>query len=314
MIQPNALLIVLTGCRRYLRLSGPLALLFLILVLAACGSETPEATATTAPPAEATVAAEAVAATSAPVAIPATEVPVEPTSEPEPTTAPEPTAPPAPAATGGKCDNPYFPVVDGRILRYRNTVPGLETSEYTLTYSAVSDSSFIGTISTADGDSIIQEWTCLDGGLLSPQLIQLPGGTEGITVEYSNLEGLTLPAADQMRPGGSWITRYTAAATMPDSGSGSMTMNQTTEMTNTVTGIESITVPAGTYPNAVRVDTTGTIDMTMTVGDQTAPASVIEMSYTSWYVEGIGLIRQEMAGLFGESAEDVSVTELVAIE
>jgi len=301
-------------------LSSLLFLLASIAVLVACGGDAAAPSATPALPAEATVETAVTEPTAVSVATDTivdtivAEIPPEATNTPEPTIAPEPTDPPAPAATSGSCDNPFFPVVEGRGLRYRNTIPGIDTSEYTITYSMVSDSTFTGTISFDDGEALIQEWTCFDGGLLSPQLIQLPGGTEGITVEYSDLEGLTLPPADQMQPGGSWTTRYTASATMPDTGDGSMTMIQVTDMVSTVTGTESVTVPAGTYENAVRVETTGNITMTMAIGDQTAPSSDIEMSYTSWYVEGIGLVRQEMAGLFGEGPDDLSVTELVAIE
>lgn len=297
--------------------SSLVLLTVLVAVLVACGGDNAAPAATTAPPAEATAETAATEPTAIPAAtdIPATEVPPEPTNPPEPTTAPEPTNPPAPAGVSGACDNPFFPIVEGRVLRYRNTIPGIDVSEYTMTYSDVTDSSFVGTITTSDGEMIIQEWTCQDGGLLSPQLLQLPGGAEGISVEYSNLEGLTLPSADQMRPGGSWITSYTATATIADPDSEtSMTMTQVTNMTNTVTGIESVTVPAGTYSEAVRVDTTGTINMSMAIGDQTSPMSDIEMSYTSWYVEGVGLVRQEMGGLFGEGEENNSVTELVAIE
>lgn len=43
-------------------------------------------------------------------------------------------------------------------------------------------------------------------------------------------------------------------------------MVQTMDMTNSVVGIESVTVPAGQFADAVRVDTAGTIAIAFSMG------------------------------------------------
>jgi len=83
-------------------------------------------------------------------------------------------------------------------------------------------------------------------------------------------------------------------------------------MTNTVTAIEAISVPAGDFPNAVRVETASSIGSVISMGGQAQPGVTLEMPYTSWYVEGVGLVRTEMPDFFGDGAN--YITELVSYE
>ncbi|WP_374689068.1 hypothetical protein [Promineifilum sp.] len=293
-------------------------LICLLLALAACGGNgtetTGEGTEVVAPTLAATEPAEA-----APTDAPATEAPPTevPPTEAVPTEAPteaaEPTAETASAGNlpEGDCANEFFPVVEGRSLRYGNTVPDLGASEYTQTFSDVTDSSFTVTMDLGEGDALVQSWTCSGEGLLSPEFTQLPGGVEGMTIEYVEAEGVSVPPADQMQPGGEWTTHYVVNATLPDTGAGAMTMTETIDLVNTVTAVEAVSVPAGDYPDAVRVETTGTIGIVMTLGDQTQPATDVAMNFTTWYVEGVGMVRQEMEGMLDSGA---IVTELIAVE
>lgn len=288
--------------------------LFLALLslsaLVACGGngEAPADGAT-----EVVAPTPAATAEAAPTEAPSTEA--QPT-EPPPTEAAPTEAPAAePASSGdlpeGDCANEFFPVVEGRSLRYGNTIPGLGASETTHTFSDVTDSSFTVTIDLGEGDTLTQSWTCTADGLLSPEFTQLPGGMEGMTIEYVEAEGVSVPPADQMQPGGEWTTHYVVNATLPDTGAGAMTMTETIDLVNSVTAIEAVSVPAGDYPDAVRVETTGTISIAMTMGDQTQPATEVAMNFTTWYVAGVGMARQEMEGMLDSGA---IVTELVAVE
>lgn len=283
------------------------ALLFVLLLtvflLAACGGDkAPAAEATVAPPAAATSAPQA---TAAPTAVVATNAP---TAAPaEPTLAPTPTeAAPTEAVALGDCDNRYFPVSDGRVLRYRNNVPGLGESELTQTFGDVTDSSFTVTVGLGEGQSLVQNWQCGTEGLLAPELSQLPGAAEGMSVEYLEASGITLPRDDQMTAGNEWTTHYVVEVTMADSGAGQMILSETVDLVNTVAGVESVSVAAGDY-DAVRVDTKGTISVSIAG----APSTPIELDMVSWYAEDVGLVRQEMGGLL---SEDAIVTELVAVE
>ncbi len=278
--------------------------MLLLIALAACGGDdTPAAEPTLAPASQATTAPQAAAPTEAPSA--AATAAEAPAAAATPTAAPTATA--AAPVAAGECDNPFFPAVEGRVMTYRNTVPAFGESEFSHTFSDVTDSSFNINIDVGDGESVVQKWTCSAEGLLSPEMAQMPGMAEGMTFEYVEANGATLPAADQMTAGHEWTTHYVVEVTMPDLGQGAMSMSETVDLVNTVAGEESVTVPAGTF-DAVRVDTAGTIAVSIAG----APASNVEMSMVSWYAEGVGLVRQEIGGMLG--GEDTIVTELVSVE
>lgn len=296
-----------------------------LLALAACGGDEPAEDTAIASEVSAPVEAEA-----AP-----TEAPAEDPTAPEPTAAPteaaptvEPTAAPTEAAAestptlatadetaalpAGDCGNAFYPVIEGRALRYTNNIPGFGTTEHTITHSDVTDTSFTATTDLGEGNVLTQTWACSGEGLLQPEFSQLPTGEEvTLTIEFVESSGLTIPAADQFQPGGSWTTHYVANATLSDTGAGQMLMEQTTDLTHTVIGPETITVPAGTF-DAMRVETTGTVSSATTVGDVSVPAMEFTMSFISWYAEGVGLVRQEWTDLLG--ADSAATTELVAIE
>lgn len=302
-----------------LRRAAVLLALLLVALLAACGGDEPpaaEATAVTLPtpaPAAATAAADPDA-----VAPAATEPPAAPPTESPPTAAPTLQPTPTLAQTGGlalpegNCGNEFFPVVEGRAMRYSNTIPGFGVSEHTITHSNVTATSFTATTDLGDGNALIHNWQCSDDGLLALELAQLPGA-EGLTIEYVEASGVSIPPAEMFQPGETWTTHYVANATLGDTGAGAMTMVETIDLDNTVAGIEAISVPAGDFPNAVRVDSTGAINIAMTLDGAAQPANDMAISFTTWYVAGVGLVRQEFAGLFGEGGE-ASVTELVAVE
>lgn len=281
----------------------------LLLLLVACGGdEAPPEEALPTPAAEvATEAPPVEQPTAVPTALPTTVPPTE-----EPTAAP--TAETAGGATlSGDCANAYFPVVDGRVYTYSSSVSGFGVSNFTQTYSDVTDTSFTITIASGDGEPFANTWTCTGEGMLSPEFTQMPGGMEGmVSIDFVEAEGVTLPSEEMFQAGESWTTRYVAEAVIAVAESSQFTMTQTIEMTNNVIGSEAVSVPAGDFDNAVRVDTTGVI--TMTMGD-TGMTTTIDMNYSSWYVEDVGLVRQEFASLFGtEGANNPSVTELLSFE
>jgi hypothetical protein len=283
--------------------------------LAACGGgDQPEAaeTVVVAPTEAAEAPVQEPTAAELPTEAPPTDVPPTEAPTAEPATA----APDEPILTTGDCGNAFYPVVEGRVLTYRGTIAGFGESTYTTTYSDVSDSSFTITTDVGEGEVISVTWTCTAEGMLSPEFSQLPGGEEGFTIEFVEAEGVTIPSEDLFQPGGSWTTHYVANATVADTEAGAMSMVQTMDMTNTVVGIEAISVPAGEFPEAVRVDTTGTMSMSMSLGEDATPApmATIDMSFTSWYVEGIGLVRQDISGLLGEAEAGDSVTELLSVQ
>lgn len=288
-----------------------LMLLLVAAALVACGgdeaAEAPEAPAATEAVAEVTPVEEAPAE---PTAAPPT---TEPTAAP-PTAAPTeaPTEPAAPLFATGYCGHAFYPVVDGRVLHFTTNSTLEGAGEYTTTYSNVTDSSF--TLSTDVGDDMViaVNWQCSADGLLSPEFSQLPGGMEGMDIEFTEASGISIPSEEMFQVGESWPLHYVANATMAVGDDASMQMQQTFDLTNTVTAIEAISVPAGDFPNAVRVETTGSISTAVNMGGQQQPGVSFDMNYTSWYAEGVGLVRQEMPDFFGTGSN--YITELVSVD
>ncbi len=301
----------LDSVNSFTRLVLLLMLVLAMVALAACGgNDASEAQQTDVAPAATEAVVEATSVAEAPTAEP-TETPTEePTAEPEA----EPTAQTTSGVTlAGNCANAYFPVVDGRVYTYSSSISGFGVSNFTQTYSDVTDDSFTITIDSGSGESFSNTWTCTGEGMLSPEFTQMPGGMEGmLSIDFVEAEGVTLPSEDMFQPGESWTTHYVAKAVINIPGSGEMNMTQTIDMTNNVIGTEAVSVPAGDFDSAVRVDTTGAV--TMDMGD-TGMTTTIDMSYSSWYVENVGLVRQEFASVFGvEGADNPSVTELLSYE
>lgn len=243
----------------------------------------------------------------------ATEAPAT-TDVPEVTYTPEPVDQGGGGVfAGGNCANPYFPVAEGATYRYSSTNSLTGTSEYTLTYSNAADNSFDMTFDFGEGEGeeavdITQTWQCTADGLLAPDLLQFNNVDMPFEFETIEAEGLTFPTSTE--PGTMWTTHYVVVGSGETEGV-TMTMQQTIDLNHEVVGVEAVSVPAGDYPTAVRVDSTGTISLVTSVSETNADPVTIDWSQTTWYVENVGMVRQETLDLFGDAP---SVTELVAIE
>ncbi|MEZ4518009.1 MAG: hypothetical protein R3C44_14710 [Chloroflexota bacterium] len=102
---------------------------------------------------------------------------------------------------------------------------------------------------------------------------------------------------------------------MADTGFGAIDAHQVMEMTNEIVGIESVTVPYGSFDNAIKVVSTGTLEMTTSMGDTEMPAMSIDTSNVTWYVENVGRVRSEdLSDSFGTGDASSTVTELISIE
>lgn len=79
---------------------------------------------------------------------------------------------------------------------------------------------------------------------------------------------------------------------------------------STVLGQEPITVPAGTYPDAVRVEAKMTLKIRLSSVDRTAVGTDV---MTAWFAKGVGLVkyieRQELAALKDDRGNITDITE-----
>lgn len=82
------------------------------------------------------------------------------------------------------------------------------------------------------------------------------------------------------------------------------------EGVSTVMGQESITVPAGTYPDAVRVEARMTLKIRLSSVDRTAVGTDV---MTAWFARGVGLVkyieRQELAAMKDDRGNITDITE-----
>lgn len=235
-------------------------LVFAALLLAACGSP---AVAESAPTAmESTAMDESMPEDSGP-AMPADAVTSEGT---------------------GFCNNAFFPIRSDKTWNYNVTSVG-EDADFSWTFKDISDTSFT-IVQNFPGVTNEITWDCNSDGILSSDYANMAVNAD-VDVQYETLEvsGVSLPPADQWSVGKSWDTNYSVMVNINAQGfetqaGGNIQLNRT------ITAIESVTVPAGTYPEAYRVDSTGQMTLDIMGNESTTP-----LTYTDWYVKGVGFVR-----------------------
>lgn len=192
-------------------------------------------------------------------------------------------APPtsAPRAAESACDHPYFPLRSGATWTYSSP-----EGSVTFNVGGASGGSVTMTISAA-GFTFDTHWNCTSEGIVSYDFSF--SGSEfgaGITLDVSETSGTWLPRAEEMTPGASWSNGYTTHVTTSTGGI-SFDVTSRTDETWTVTGTETVSVPAGTF-EAVRVDGTSTTTFT---GDFPVAVPPSSSQFTYWFAEGVGLVR-----------------------
>jgi hypothetical protein len=236
---------------------------------------------------------------------------VEPT--PEETLAAEemadPTAGPQ-ALDQSACYHPFFPVVDGASWTYDDSFD----SGYTLRIEETGDDTFTMTQIMSDEETeLTVDWYCSEEGLLRGTFAQVDlfsqatveEGDPEIIFETFEWEGETLPAPELMEIGYTWTSTYTLRADVNLQGF-MQTMQVQVSIDHAIGAIEAVTVPAGTFPEAYRVDSTGSIEMLMIMGETSNPLSSFEFNFSTWYVKGLGMVKSgsEFSGIS-------SATELI---
>ena len=219
--------------------------------------------------------------------VPDTTVPTEITEEP--TVSVEDTAP----VEAGLCTNPYYPVREGNTWSYTSTSSVAANYSFTDTITAIREDGF--TLTTDfDGLTRTQEWTCSPDGLLAVQL----GG--GLSTAYTNLEietqnasGITYPV--EINAGDTWQYSLDFTGTMDIAGEPGAAEGNT-QSDFTALGMESVTVPAGTF-NAMKVQVLTTINIKVSFQGSTVPVT-FSSTTTSWYVKDTGWVKSVSDGSF----------------
>jgi hypothetical protein len=205
------------------------------------------------------------------------------------------TASPTEAPPETACDHPYFPLRTGSSWTY-------STPQGNMTWSVGSAG---GTNDSAEATMEIAmpevtmtvHWSCSSAGIVSYDFGTLSAAGMGnvVNMEVVDSSGAFLPAADLLAPGYSWPNNYSVVMHVSQEG---FAVDWTTAVSETLTatGIESVTVPAGTF-EALRVDGNESVSMTGVGQDVNATVSM-----TYWYAKGVGVVRYTSSTSEGSSS------------
>jgi len=192
----------------------------------------------------------------------------------------------------GLCGNEYYPVVNGGTWSYQGTSSDTEDYTFSNTITSVRDDGF-SILVEFDEVTLTQEWACTPDGILA---LDIGGGAAGtvatddinLVMDTQNASGITYP--NEIMPGDTWDHTLDFTGIMDMAGD-SIEVSGDTEYNYTAIGIETITVPAGTF-EAMKVDLITTINMNMTISGSEVPATVTSTS-TSWFAKDVGWIKSD---------------------
>lgn len=215
----------------------------------------------------------------------------------------------------GACNNPFYPLRSDTVWTYQIIRPGENPQgSFTLAYEDISADSFNALMSLRDEetDEIFQAsstWFCSGEGMLSSDFATMNFASNvGVKVETLDYAGISLLPADQWDVGNSWDTSYQVNVTFSVEGM-DIASAMDVQISNTISAIEGVSVTAGTFPEAYRVDTTGSMTVDME-GDMDFSMGNIPIEYSTWYVRDVGMVKQITSG----PEADGTFTELVSIE
>ncbi len=194
----------------------------------------------------------------------------------------------------GACENPYMPVIVGATWNYNLTGPSPDT--YIHSILSVEANGFTEQDVFGSGVTRQGQWECDNGNLVA--LNPSGGGSASVTSEGTSadfkttaLEGVTMPAS--LNPGDSWSQSLTLEGTQTVNSDTFPVSNQVNQAC-TAAGVESVTVPAGTF-DAMRVDCQ--VNMNITIDIAGSPFTTpIALTNTNWYAIKVGLVKTVTTG------------------
>jgi hypothetical protein len=197
---------------------------------------------------------------------------------------------PQPGRQADKCNNPYFPVVNGATWLYETT--GIGQATHTL--STTEKGQFTITVKNNDSTFLL-EGQCTEDGiiLVDNGMSAIYQGSEGgSTLTTQSQEGVSLP--NDIQQGDDWsqtIQMTSSNAEQP--------ITATIVSDYKAEGYESVTIPAGTF-EALKIIQSSTITMN--------GMKLMTSNSTLWYVEGVGNVKaEEQAG-----GSEASVVQLIS--
>jgi hypothetical protein len=228
-----------------------------------------------------------------------------------PTATSMPTEVPIGEAGAGLCANPLYPVVEGATWTYASSGASgyVEPYTFTDTISEVRPDGFTLTSEFADLTRT-QEWSCRPEGLVALQLGSGPAGgvsTSQIRMDVTtdNVTGVTIPVT--VSAGQSWSYSLDFEGELEIAGNSAEAVG-TSKSEFSAAGIETVTVPAGTF-DAMKILATTTIDVQATYQGLTVPVTFSAQT-NAWFAPGVGWVKLESSG----NLQGTEVTETINLE
>jgi len=184
------------------------------------------------------------------------------------------------------CDHPYLPLRSGASWSYDSSEGGMTWNVTSAGGSAASASATMA-FSMPEATFTIN-WTCSSAGITSYDFGNISSSAFGeiVTLDVVNSSGSWLPPAESLVPGYSWSNDYTMVVSSSFGGE-SVELTTTTSESWSVGGMETVSVPAGTF-DALRIDGTSTMEMSGFMGIS-VPATTTRQTF--WFAEGVGIVR-----------------------
>jgi len=207
----------------------------------------------------------------------------------------------------GLCINPYFPVKPDTLWKYHVKNPS-DAYEYTSSFTNIKDNSFIEKIESEVFDADIS-WICSSDGMVQSEYsaLMIEEDNQGMEFTTESFEGVTLPPPEKWTIGYKWDAEYKVLTTVIVEDE-RMSFSGNIVLKNEIVAIETVTVPAETFPEAFKVDT----DKNMNVSADIAGNSMSFNAHTdisTWYSENTGLIKQ-----ISEATCGITTVELLSVE
>lgn len=214
-----------------------------------------------------------------------------------------------PVAGAAQCANAYYPVREGSTWMYQSTGSPTGSYSFTDTITSVRDDGF--TLTTQFGDMTrTQEWSCTPEGLIALQLGGAPAAAisaQGAQLELvvDKVSGVTFPS--EISAGDQWqhnldFTGRMSIASQEGEATG------TAQSSFTAIGIESVTVPVGTF-EAMKIQIDTRLNISVSFQGLNVPVT-FSGSYNYWFVQGVGWVKASGSGDIGGE----SFTETIELQ
>jgi hypothetical protein len=199
---------------------------------------------------------------------------------------------PSSGAGSAACNNPLYPVAVGVTWTY--SFSGAASGSFTRSITGVNSDGFTDQDVFDSGRSRTGEWKCDAGSLIA---LKPDSGSSNASAQSQNvsasfkttsMEGVTLPGT--VNPGDTWTQNFTMEGTETIAGQ-EIPTKSAVALSCTAGATEAVSVPAGNF-NAVHMDCTSSIMITITMGGSEMPTTVNTTS-TMWYAPGVGMVKSD---------------------